>query len=597
MTKPSTPVLVAATLGVRPFTLALLLAACSSQDATVLAAERPLSPGSASDQRTGNVRLAVTTGGVGLSSLRLTVTDARGSVVIDLTRDVQSSDALAIELDVPVGTGYTLILAAVSEGAVRCSGQANFDVLEGTSREVPVELGCEPSGGVRVVGTLLAPERCPVVELPALPTSVLVGETVQLTATASGGSPSYAWASSGGTLESSLSASARFTCSEPGPVTLTLTATDGACSETESTVVECTAAALDACAGLGSSCHVVDPGSGPLHACHELGHGGDQAACALGRADCVDSCGAELCATLGSLCHAVDPGTGPLHDCHELGHAGDAGLCFERGRECFDLCTEARAAASAPIEIQFQARVGEEDFACGRAYEGVGSTASLAEPQDLRFFVSDVRLIDATGREEPVSLDTRPLWQLPEVALLDFENASGLCSSGTVATNSLVTGRVFPGEYVGVAFRVSVPEALNHDDPAGLPAPLELGSMSWGWLLGYRFLRAEMAPVSEAGPVAGAALLHLGSTACSGNPQAGTVVCANPNRNQVRLDGFDASSSTVVVDVGALFADTDLSQDSLCHSSGEPCESLFEKLGVDLATGAPLTTQSVFRLE
>ncbi len=597
MTKSSNLLIVEATLGVRSLALATLLAACSSQDATVLASERPLSPESQGSQRSGTVVLAITSGGVDVSSLRLTVTNADGSVVIDLTREVLSSDAVAVELDVPVGTDYTLALTAESEGSVRCSGQAGFDVLEGATIEVPVLLGCEASGGVRVVGTLLAPERCPAVELPPLAAPVLVGDTVQLAATASGGSPSYAWASSGGTLESSLAASARFTCTEPGPVTLTLTATDGQCSDTASAVVECAAAAPDACAGIGSSCHVVDPGSGALHACHELGHGGDQAACALGRAGCVDACGAELCATLGSLCHPVDPGTGPLHDCHELGHAGDAGLCFERGRECFDLCTAARVAASTPIEIGFQARVADEDFACGQVYEGVGSTASLAEPQDLRFFVSDVRLIEADGREEPVALDTRAPWQLPEVALLDFEDASGLCASGTVDTNSTLTGRVFPGEYVGVAFRVSVPEALNHDDPAALPAPLELGSMSWGWLLGYRFMRAEMAPVGEDGPVAGAALLHLGSTACSGNPQAGTVVCANPNRNEVRLDGFDPTTSTIVADVAALFADTDLSQDSLCHSTGELCAGPFEKLGVDLSTGSPLPAQSVFRLE
>src|SRR5690606_12661649 len=174
------------------------------------------------------------------------------------------------------------------------------------------------------------------VELTGLTAPVAVGDAVQLSAaTPLAGNPSYAWAASGGALESSLSAAATFRCTEPGPVTLTLTATDAGCASTASTVVECAAAANDACTLLGSTCHVVDPGSGPLHECHELGHASDAAACSLASASCVEACGTALCSTLGSLCHEVDPGSGPLHECHELGHAGDAAACFERGRECF----------------------------------------------------------------------------------------------------------------------------------------------------------------------------------------------------------------------------------------------------------------------
>ncbi|HTV19246.1 MAG TPA: hypothetical protein VMG12_11260, partial [Polyangiaceae bacterium] len=369
--------------------LAALLAGCSGRDSTAVQTESALLPEQPS-ARTGTVALAVSAGGLDMSTLRATVRNALGTIIFDDTSDVASSEAtLALELVVPVGSGYSLALGAVSTTGVRCTGEAEFDVAENTTVDVPVSLTCEASGGVRVVGTLTAPDRCPVVELGALAAPVAVGETVQLAAAAPiGGSPTYAWGASGGTLSASLTASATFKCTEPGPVTLTLTATDEGCSDTASTVVECVAAADAACAGLGSSCHVVDPGSGPLHECHELGHGGDAQACSIGRASCVDACGTALCTTLGSLCHPVDPGSGPLHECHELGHGGDAQACFERGRECFDLCTEARAAASEPIAIEFGAKVGAEDFACGRVYADVGSSGVEAEARDLRFFVS-----------------------------------------------------------------------------------------------------------------------------------------------------------------------------------------------------------------
>jgi uncharacterized repeat protein (TIGR04052 family) len=579
--------------------LAAALVGCSGQDATAVQAERVVLPEQPSPARTGTVALAISAGGISVRTLRATVRDAVGTIILDADRDVSSTEAtFELELVVPVGLGYSLTLSAENEASVRCTGEAEFDVVENATIVVPLSLTCEPSGGVRVVGTLSPSEACPSVELAALAGPVAVGETVQLSAAApTGSTPSFAWAASGGTLSSSLSATATFKCTEPGPVTVTLTATDQGCSDTASTVVECAAPADDACAGLGSTCHVVDPGSGPLHECHELGHGGDAQACSLRRASCVDDCGTALCTTLGSLCHPVDPGSGPLHECHELGHAGDAAACFERGRECFDLCTEARAAASQPIEIEFEARVGDEEFNCGSVYSGVGSSELDAQPQDLRFFVSDVRLIEASGREEPVAIDVRAPWQTADVALLDFENGRGLCASGTAATNSTLAGKVFPGEYVGIAFTVGVPEAINHADPALQPAPLELGSMSWGWLLGYRFLRAEMAPVDEAGPVPGAALLHLGSTSCSGNPQAGTVVCSKPNRNEVRLDEFDAITNSVVIDVAALFANTDLAEDSLCHSTGEFCSGPFSSLGIDFDTGAASAGQTVFRVE
>lgn len=148
---------------------------------------------------------------------------------------------------------------------------------------------------------------------------------------------------------------------------------------------------------------------------------------------------------------------------------------------------------------------------------------------------------------------------------------------------------------MGLEFEVEVPEELNHDDPATLAAPLELGTMSWGWLLGFKFLVAELEQTGAEG-TAGQGLLHLGSTSCTGSPAAGTVVCANPNRVRVQLTEFDAAANSIVIDVGALFQSTDLSQDASCHSSGV-CAGAFEQLGLSFASGQPEGTQRVFSVE
>lgn len=316
----------------------------------------------------------------------------------------------------------------------------------------------------------------------------------------------------------------------------------------------------------------------------------------------------------------------------------DAGAKADAGQ---DAASDLRA-----VTIRFAAKVGERDFACGERYADQGSTGVEAEPSDFRFYVQDLRLINATGEEVPVQMDERLPWQTPEVALLDFENAEGRCDA-TRETNTEITGKVPPGEYTGVAFKNGVPHALNHENPATVPAPLQAPGASWGWLLGFRFVLAELAqPAGDAG-AGGVGIFHLGSTACEGDPQGGgSVTCAHPNRTDIRLTGFDPDTNKVVADIGALFAHTDLSKPQVCHSNissgghghggdagthasdagvhgdaGEheegdgghvsdggqhpepgadhanPCTAMFTRIGVDPQSGHPLETQSVFRVE
>lgn len=48
------------------------------------------------------------------------------------------------------------------------------------------------------------------------------------------------------------------------------------------------------------------------------------------------------CAAIILACHAADPGTGPLHDCHELAHdAASNAECAPARAACVALCTGA----------------------------------------------------------------------------------------------------------------------------------------------------------------------------------------------------------------------------------------------------------------
>lgn len=258
-------------------------------------------------------------------------------------------------------------------------------------------------------------------------------------------------------------------------------------------------------------------------------------------------------------------------------------------------------AGTISVTLKFKAKVGTEDFKCGSTYANQGSTNDTATPRDLRFFVQDVKLLDGSGKETPLVLETRAPWQTPDVALLDFEDGTGKCANGNPELNDHVTGTVPAGNYTGVVFTNGVPTSLNHIDPASETPPLSAGGMTWGWLYGHLFLKAEFASASADG---GIGLLHVGSIGCTNSSDGGddfekgpTVPCSQPNRNLVKLTSFNHATNTIVLDVKALFALTDLTTSSQCHSDGPICTPLFAKVGLDFDGGARLPTAPAFHVE
>ena len=226
---------------------------------------------------------------------------------------------------------------------------------------------------------------------------------------------------------------------------------------------------------------------------------------------------------------------------------------------CSILLTAAAVLASAadkPIAIRFQAQVGDQAFACGRQYDGVGTSKSKISGRDFRFYVSNVRLIDSAGKETPVQLNQDGKWQLDDLALLDFENGTGPCSNGTPEMNSQIAGTVPDGQYKGLRFTLGVPFEKNHLDPLSQPSPLNLTALFWVWNAGHKFARLDF---SSTGNPRGF-VVHLGSTGCTPNDTENTIPtkCAAPNRADVAFPDFDPSRNSVIADLGALLQDTNV---------------------------------------
>ncbi len=270
------------------------------------------------------------------------------------------------------------------------------------------------------------------------------------------------------------------------------------------------------------------------------------------------------------------------------------------------------------VTLQFAAYAGSTPVQCGSVVSGLGSGGVDAQIKDFRFYISNVKLVKADGSEVALTLGANDDWNLTSggdsVSLIDLEDASGSCSSGTTATNATIKGTVPAGSYTGVKMTMGVPFALNHSDYATATQPLDVQAMAWSWQSGRKFAKIEVTdPAGATGGTwaANTFNFHLGSTGCTGNPASGeTVSCVAPNRMDFKLASFNPGTQKIAVDLQALLANTDITVNQSgapgCMSGGtDPeCLHVFEALAIawkadGTGTGLPIdggAAQTLFKV-
>lgn len=259
------------------------------------------------------------------------------------------------------------------------------------------------------------------------------------------------------------------------------------------------------------------------------------------------------------------------------------------------------------VALHFDARVGEQPFACGKSYDDQGANHSRITPSDLRFYVTAIELLDASGRATPLQLDQDGLWQYRDVVLLDFENGSGPCRNGNPGMHTVVGGTVPPGDYRALRFTVGLPFDLNHADTTLAPSPLNLTAMFWSWQAGYKFFKLDMitdGPARDrrnASPAPAGFPVHLGSTECKAVTRTSPATsCTNSNRVTVFLSPFDVERHVVSLDLASLLADSDIVKQTAGTAPGcmaapddADCTGVMGAFGLPFA-GRPAGTQRVF---
>lgn len=264
------------------------------------------------------------------------------------------------------------------------------------------------------------------------------------------------------------------------------------------------------------------------------------------------------------------------------------------------------------VSIEFAAMNGTTPVSCGTPLTGLGVSNATAALKDLRFYISNVRMVRADGSSAPVRLTGAKNYNATvganRVTLIDLENATGACA-GDRPMNRVIRGTVPQGRYVGARMQLGVPFALNHTDVTTAPRPLDLTALSWNWQAGRKFTQIEITDPDGAGGTwqARSFLVHLGSTGCVGNPATGqTTHCLRSNRGSIRLARFNPTRQRIAVDLRALFAGNIVTANQgsapgcMSGATDPECGPVFDALGIDgTGTGRPVNGgkgQRLFRV-
>ena len=271
------------------------------------------------------------------------------------------------------------------------------------------------------------------------------------------------------------------------------------------------------------------------------------------------------------------------------------------------------------VSISFTALNGSTPVKCGTQMTSLGSTGVATDIRDLRFYITNLSLINDKGVAVPVKLDANK-WQLTQgsekVALIDLEDATGTCAGNTTDTNAVISGSVPAGTYVGLKASVGVPDTMNHTDTATAVAPLDSTALAWSWQSGRKFTKIEVDPVGGVTKTVAATAttpavvstistfnLHLGSTGCTAKVDAlgvavkdaagnAVYVCTNPNLADFSLPTFDAGTQKVALDLGQLFKTTDITKENggstgcMSGATDPECPTLFTELQISFGSGS-----------
>lgn len=200
--------------------------------------------------------------------------------------------------------------------------------------------------------------------------------------------------------------------------------------------------------------------------------------------------------------------------------------------------------------------------------------------QQLAFFVSNVRLINA---KQAYSVRLLPSdWQTVDLALIrpfvqDCDSAIRAQAPIPDEYNAsvLFNSQISPSDADFLTFELSVPFALNHQNPLIQPSPLNQPSMFWSWQRGHKFLRMDLQSTQ------GSWAFHLGSVGCeaASSIRAPDLPCKQANRLAFNLpkmkeqQGKNQQGSQLILHLDRLLEGIPLKPSASCLFHGSAADS------------------------
>jgi uncharacterized repeat protein (TIGR04052 family) len=248
-----------------------------------------------------------------------------------------------------------------------------------------------------------------------------------------------------------------------------------------------------------------------------------------------------------------------------------------------------------PDGVDFELRVGGEVVGCGDDLRGLGTTAQTMNLVDARMYVSDLVLSGPTSGSFTFTPDQDDPFQHDAYALVDFEDATGLCAtSGTAAVHTHVGGYVPEGDWDTLTFTVGLPHDDAHLPIGSATSPLDVVGMYRTAQLGRWFLRLDLRSVDGgAGADFGVDVGNDGCTSASAQTPPESP-CTRPSLARVSVPFAPFAEGVrpvVALDLLELLAVVDLTQNEAgppgCQSSPDDtyeCAPIWPTLGMAFGT-------------
>jgi hypothetical protein len=145
---------------------------------------------------------------------------------------------------IPAGSGYLVALTASSvDGQTTCNGSGMVDVLANQISLITVVMQCRATGTTGVITVGGGFNNCPsITSYSGAPATVSVGGSVTVSVSATdpdGNALMFGWTAPSGRFGDTGAPVTTFTCTASGPVTLTMTITDGMCPSSITLPIMC----------------------------------------------------------------------------------------------------------------------------------------------------------------------------------------------------------------------------------------------------------------------------------------------------------------------------------------------------------------------